>query len=573
MDWRNIENGLEIPSVYYSDQPYVIKADDGAWVCCLTTGEGWEGTPGQYVQVMRSTDKGHNWTDTSRMEPKGAPENSYSVLLKTDYGRIYCFYNYNKDNTREVIANDPPFKGGICKRVDSQGYYCFRYSDDNGKTWSKERGEVPMRKFQWDRENPYNGEIMFFWNVGKPLVYDGDAYLSMHKVGELGEGFFVKSEGVLFKSANIMTEPDIDKLHFETLPEGDIGIRGPEGGGTVSEEHSYVSLSDGSFFTVFRTIDGRPGYSYSHDRGKSWEPSEYMHIKHPRAANFIWKLDSGDFLYWFHNYGGNWYFDRNPVWCLAGKEADGPDGKIIKWSQPEVLLYHNDPYMRISYPDLIQDGGDTYITETEKETARTHKVDRLFMEKLLKWDEAGKTISDGLVFRGSAGEHEFVELPQLIEPLGGVPALRTKDLKTGFSIDLWFDMPSKTGDILVDTRTGDGSGIALYVADDSTVRIDLSDGITISSWQCDPVLKNEELNHLAIIVDGGPKTISFVINGEFNDGGDSRKFGWGRYSPNLRNVNGSGKIKIHDSIKVLRVYDRALMTVEACSNYKAGGNV
>ncbi|MDX1359603.1 MAG: hypothetical protein R3232_12285, partial [Clostridia bacterium] len=320
-------------------------------------------------------------------------------------------------------------------------------------------------------------------------------------------------------------------------------------------------------------IDGRPGYSYSRDCGKNWEPSKYMHIKHPRAANFVWKLESGDFLYWFHNYGGKWYFDRNPVWCLAGKETDGPDGKIIKWSQPEVLLYHNDPYMRISYPDLIQDEGGTYITETEKEIARTHKVDVGFLEKLLKWDKAGKLTEDGLIFSGSSGECDFPELPQLIEPLGGIPALRTKDLKTGFSFDLWFEMPVEKDAMLFDTRAEDGSGIAMYMTSEAAVRLDLSDGITISSWQCDPVLKKNGMNHIAVIVDGGPKTISYVLNGRFNDGGEFRKFGWGRYNPNLRHVNGRSRIKIHESVGILRAYDRALMTVEACSNYKSGVNL
>lgn len=32
-DWRNIENGLVIPDKRYSDQPYIVKTDDGAWLC------------------------------------------------------------------------------------------------------------------------------------------------------------------------------------------------------------------------------------------------------------------------------------------------------------------------------------------------------------------------------------------------------------------------------------------------------------------------------------------------------------------------------------------------------------
>ena len=39
-DARNIQNGSKIPVEYYSDQPYVVEADDGAWVLVVTTGAG-----------------------------------------------------------------------------------------------------------------------------------------------------------------------------------------------------------------------------------------------------------------------------------------------------------------------------------------------------------------------------------------------------------------------------------------------------------------------------------------------------------------------------------------------------
>jgi hypothetical protein len=41
-DWRNIKHGWEIPTITCSDQPYVVKTDDGAWLCCVTTGVGRE---------------------------------------------------------------------------------------------------------------------------------------------------------------------------------------------------------------------------------------------------------------------------------------------------------------------------------------------------------------------------------------------------------------------------------------------------------------------------------------------------------------------------------------------------
>ena len=42
------------------------------------------------------------------------------MLLKVLGGRVYCFYNYNRDNIREVIADDPPFAGGRQQSCDGK---------------------------------------------------------------------------------------------------------------------------------------------------------------------------------------------------------------------------------------------------------------------------------------------------------------------------------------------------------------------------------------------------------------------------------------------------------------------
>jgi hypothetical protein len=134
------------------------------------------------------------------------------------------------------------------------------------------------------------------------------------------------------------------------LPDGDVGLRTPAGGGRVAEEQSVVALSDGSLYCVYRTVDGWPACAYSRDGGHTWTPPAYAayspggpRIKHPRAANFVWKTGNGKFLYWFHNHGGaviaqmqadttgrsgNPYDDRNPAWLVAGVERDGPGGKV-----------------------------------------------------------------------------------------------------------------------------------------------------------------------------------------------------------------------------------------------------
>ncbi|MDE2339806.1 MAG: hypothetical protein KGL21_01890, partial [Alphaproteobacteria bacterium] len=63
-------------------------------------------------------------------------------------------------------------------------------------------------------------------------------------------------------------------------------------------------------------------------------------------------------------------------------EADSPRGKIIRWSQPEIVLYDDDPFIRMSYPDLVEDGGRYFLTETQKDVARVHEVDPALLAAL-----------------------------------------------------------------------------------------------------------------------------------------------------------------------------------------------
>lgn len=598
-DWRNIEQGLIIPDLSYSDQPYIVKTDDGAWLCCLTTGAGHEGQSGQIVITQRSTDQGKTWQDMVHVEPADGPEASYAVMFKVPSGRVYIFYNHNTDNLRKVKADNPPYKDGWCARVDSQGYFVFKYSDDHGKTWSDKRYPIPVREFEIDRNNPYQGEVRYFWNVGKPFILDGRGYVSLHKVGGLGDGFFTSNEGVLLMSDNILTESDPEKIQWQTLPDGDIGLRTPTGGGPVSAEQSYSLLSDGSIYCVYRTIDGHPVETYSRDGGHNWEPPQYKKyddgrlMKHPRAANFAWRCENGKFLYWFHNHGGrfirehpqragNAYNDRNPVWMCGGIEEDSPTGKIIRWTQPEILLYDDDPFVRMSYPDLVEENGDYYVTETQKDIARVHKIDTGFLELLWQQFDLKEVAQRGLVLSLNEPDGTMPDaatmppLPKFVDRDTKRKDYGTKHLRTGFSLEVWFQLESlEPLQVLLDNRNESGKGLALITTATGTIEIILNDGRTENRWDCDPgLIKVNTLHHLVVTVDAGPHIITFVVDGKLCDGADYRQFGWGRFSPNLRDVNGNDTLRIGQilkgQIKSLRVYDRCLLTSEAIGNYKVG---
>mgnify|MGYP005626608565 CR=1 FL=1 len=580
-DPRNITAGWEIPTKTYSDQPYIVQTDDGAWLCVLTTGAGHEGQAGQHVAALRSTDQGKTWSAPVQVESPDGPEASYAVLLKVPSGRIYCFYNHNTDNVRQVIADNPPYRDGFCRRVDSLGHFVFRYSDDHGQTWSPQRYDVPMREMDIDRRNPYGGDLRFFWNVGKPFIHDGAAYISVHKVGGFGDGFFTRSEGILACSKALVTSETCEDLDWETLPDGEFGLHTPPGGGPVSEEQSYSVLSDGSFYCVYRSVDGHPVCTYSRDQGHTWSEPRYKSfadgrpMKHPRAANFAWKCRNGNYLYWFHNHGGRGYEDRNPVWLTGGREADGPDGRIIEWSQPEIVLYDDDPFVRMSYPDLVEEDGRYFLTETQKDKARVHEVAPSLIEGLWAQLDAAETAPGSILDQAApAAEVDMPGLPALVARDNTRADYGTVDLHAGFSIECAFHIETLAShDVLLDSRTPQGQGMALVITERGTLELILNDGRTESRWDCDPGLLDPGDHHVVATVDGGPHVITFVVDGKLCDGGTHRQFGWGRFSPNLRHANGSQTIRIapafHGAVRHVRAYNRALTTTEAIGNWRS----
>jgi hypothetical protein len=388
---------------------------------------------------------------------------------------------------------------------------------------------------------------------------------------KLGEYFLKQGEGWLFASDNILGEQDPANIRWELRPNGDRGIRRSVFG-SVQEEHNMVPLGSQRLYCVYRTTMGYPCHCYSDDDGRSWtEPKPMTYtpggriVKQPRACPKLWRCTNGKFLFWYHLHSGRSYQGRNPAWICGGVLKDGR----VHWSQPEILLYDKSPQVRMSYPDLVEQHGRYWVTETQKSVARIHEVDGVLLEGT--WAQLEDRLPDVPVSQGCIVDADGARLQSngLV-----VDKPTTVDSGSGFTVDLWLTVDRFTsGQVLLDARTAAGHGWALTVGENKTLVLTVADARHHSSWSSDVGrLVAGQRHHVAFVVDAGPGIVSVVIDGALCDGGEERQFGWGRFDSNIGNAPGSGTIKCDAAgirIHRLRIYNRYLRTAEVIQNYRA----
>jgi hypothetical protein len=534
-DWRNIRTGSIIPHWGYCDQPYITKTKDGDWLCLITIAHKAEHDPSKQSAATLSRDFGKSWSTliTVDKEDKSSLEGShYPVPLTTPSGRIYAL---------TALA--------------------FTYSDDDGLTWSK-RYKIPWREELHPQEGYRRG-----WTVGKPLVTK-EAVLVPWALIRTPPGKGLKDTEVFFhRSSNILTETDPEKIEWEIFPKGPRGLKLKNS--RVNEEPQIQQLDDGRLIAVFRTTIGEIGQSYSSDMGRNWttpEPARYAAderiLKHPRACPAMWKTEKGQLLLWHHNHGGKDFSDRNPVWISGGII----NGDEIMWSEPEILLYEPQVDKRISYPDLVEEKGRYWISETEKTVARIHYIDPILIEKMAHQGKDRTIEKDLLLLEwNSDNADQSVSLPRLPDLAAG----------GGFAIDIWLDISNNNKrQILLDNTAEKENGFRLIAGKNGRIIFELNDTRGLTTETPPEVFLESGLHHLVIIVDGGPKIVSLVKDGTLYDGLDIRKDGRFRFDPKLTDINGTGKLRLPQrgasEIRNLRIYGKILRTAQAVAHYHAG---
>ena len=203
------------------------------------------------------------------------------------------------------------------------------------------------------------------------------------------------------------------------------------------------------------------------------------------------------------------------------------------------------------------------------------EIDRELVEGL--WNQfvppaectLGKVLDVAL---GSGVKHDVL-LPEFPEFLGrdiGRPDQGTGDFRRGVSLGFQICRPPLDRPlVLMDSRAPDGRGVILTVRRNGGLEILFSDGRTHAAWETEQgVLGENDIHNVTVVLDGGPKIISIVVDDRLLDGATEHQFGWGRFSPHFRGINGRREASVGPGILRFWIYDRAVRVSEIIGQHR-----
>lgn len=339
-----------------------------------------ENAPDQHVVLSRSEDQGRTWEKPTVMAGDQAGKSGRLAswgfpFVVPHTGRVYLFWNQNV---------------GIADvRADTTGELTYRWSDDDGRTWS-EPGRLPIRKSAISNPDAKVPESWVTYQCpivsrrGEVMV--GFTRWASTKVQPRGGLFERDSEIWFLRFDNILTVENPAELKVTTLPDGDRGLRVPmpeQPEISVAQEPTFQDLNDGRMICVMRNRTGCIHFALSADGGRTWDQPRPLRfvpggpkIPQPLAPCPLYKLSNGHFVLIFHNNdgtanGGDGVTDskrvRRPVFVAIGREIKHPDQPIM-FAKPR-LLADNDgvPYGPArdtqigTYPSLFEFEGKIWF--------------------------------------------------------------------------------------------------------------------------------------------------------------------------------------------------------------------
>lgn len=357
-----------------ANQHFVVTpTTTGAWLAVWTSST-YENHPDQRVVVSRSIDKGHTWTRPAVLDGQrdgdGRRASWGFPVVVSDSGRIYVFYNKN------IGITDA--------REDTTGVLRFRYSDDDGLSWSDQAYDLTIGDAAIDHPDPSQPKN---WVIYQPpvvlsnrTVFVGFTRWASRVYNPDGHLFTTDAEVWFLRFDNILTEHDPSKLRVTTLPDGDRGLRvlrHDMPAVSVAQEPTVVELSDGRWLCVMRTLNGTIAIATSGDGGHSWSTTRTLldrpggvPLLNPIAPCPLYNLHDGRYLLVFYNNdgtanGGSGPADakknRYPCFMTIGRETGDAD-QPLRFGAPKVFATSNGVLLAgtpgtqvATYPSLVQE--------------------------------------------------------------------------------------------------------------------------------------------------------------------------------------------------------------------------
>ena len=310
-----------------------------------------EGASDQRIVFSQSNDEGATWKKPEQIAGNGSSPTtqmaSWGFPVVSSSGRVYVLYNKHI-GINDIFTHTTGLMAGI-------------YSDDCGKTWSKEQ-EIKFIKDKWDNPDSSVPSNWIIWQKPERLSH-GKYFAGFTKwispsVRPPAPIKIWWAEGAVvefMRFENIDDNPEPKDIKISFFMTGDNALQAPLVNNpehSAIQEPSIVKLPDNRLFCIMRTTLGSPYYVISSDEGESWSEPQVLKysddgekILHPCSPCPIYQVAEDKYIFFFHNHDGhfkewgpkdsNWH--RRPI--VASIATFAPEaGQPLKFATPEFIM-------------------------------------------------------------------------------------------------------------------------------------------------------------------------------------------------------------------------------------------
>ena len=314
----------------------------------------------QTVRYARSEDGGRTWSEPGEFDPPGPKYGQVACFgfpVTSRAGRIYVFYN----------------KATAAGTAYTTCFLRCSYSDDDGRTWTPGKVDIPYRRTLLSHPDPSVGADSIVWQ--KPIRDARDRLLVgftewsspaaerplvVRKPDGTVNIFNSECRCQFMRFDNIDEGPEPRDVRITWLPDSEELISAPitadpDAPADLSfcQEPAVALLPDDHLFTVMRTRNGQIWYTVSDDHGHSWRPTEMLRFKdggapmeNPVSPAPLYRLQDGRYLQLLQNHDGWGYgakgptdstTTRRPQFIALGEYRPGAH-QPIWFSDPKLLF-------------------------------------------------------------------------------------------------------------------------------------------------------------------------------------------------------------------------------------------